>query len=124
MRFIKTIAIIIIAALLILFELDLDISITYSIVILVNIYLFNSMKGDIDFSLKMTRVNLIISIIWVLLLWSYLPSLIVSEWQLSDTDSEMFLIWRTSLSILLAIPVWKYWVIKPLYYWIKRGSDS
>ena len=124
MRFIKTIAIIIIAALLILFELDLDISITYSIVILVNIYLFNSMKGDIDFSLKMTRVNLIIGILWVLLLWSYLPSLIVSEWQLSDKDSEMFLIWRTSLSILLAFPVWKYWVIKPLYYWIKRGSDS
>ena len=99
------------------------------IIITVNIYLFRTMKGDVDFSQKKTRVNLLKSIIWVLLLWFYIPTFIVwfygiEIYRLSDEELGILHIWRISLLILLAIPVWKYWVIKPLYNWIKGGSDS
>ncbi len=95
------------------------------ILILVNKYLFRSMKGDIDFSLKETRINLIKGIIWVLLLWFLIPSIMQFEQDYANSDdSGKYLLVRISVSILFAIPVWRYWVIKPLYNWIKRGKDS
>ena len=99
------------------------------ILILVNRYLFKRMKGDIDFSVKKTRIILLISIIWVLLLWFLIP--VYMEWiydintsRLSDEDLKEILIFRISFTILLSIPIWIYWAIRPIYKWFISGSDS
>tara|TARA_B100000795_G_scaffold58100_1_gene38618 strand:- start:87 stop:665 length:579 start_codon:yes stop_codon:yes gene_type:complete len=96
-----------------------------------------SLSGNIDFSNKQTKVNLIESIIWILIVWFVVPELI--RWfftsyflggsvaWLSIFDSSIkflpevgILKWTISFFILLTIPIWSYWIIKPLYYWVKN----
>jgi len=96
-----------------------------------------SLSGNIDFSNKQTKVNLIESIIWILIVWFVVPELI--RWfftsyflggsvaWLSVFDSSIkflpevgILKWTISFFILLTIPIWSYWIIKPLYYWVKN----
>ena len=97
------------------------------------------MKGDVDFSRKKTRINLIESIIWILIIWFVIPILIywfipinifytqflVTEFDLPDeVYAELFLPWKISMFISLTIPIWTYWILKPLYYWIKKGKGD
>ena len=116
-----------------------DIYILFLIFFVLLIILFIRMKGDVDFSRKKTRINLIESIIWILIIWFVIPILIywfipinifytqflVTEFDLPDeVYAELFLPWKISMFISLTIPIWTYWILKPFYYWIKKGKGD
>ena len=111
---------------------------TYEILILFLIFfvlfiiLSTRMEGDIDFSLKSSRIKLMESVIWILIIWFVIPALIyffipinifythvLSEYDLRD--AMIFLLpWKISIFMILTIPIWKHWILKPLYFWIKN----
>ena len=87
------------------------------------------LKGSIDFSLKKTRFNLIESIIWVLIIWFVVPILIL--WflrididYLSYREMKEILQWKIGITLVLTSPIWTNWILKPLYYWIKKGKGD
>ena len=102
---------------------------TISIFWLVSIFLFTNLKGNIDFSFNRTRINLIVSIIWVVVIWFLTPILIfalpfVKIYYYSYQVEELLALmpWKISIFILLTTPIWTYWLLKPLYFWIKAGK--
>ena len=89
----------------------------------VNIYLFTNLKGDINFSHMKTGINLVVSIIWVFVIWFNALTLlftlpIVSKYYTHSHFQEVYfepLPLKISIFILLTIPIWKYWILKPLF---------
>ena len=63
-----------------------------------------------DFKLKKTRIILIISILWILIL--YFGILFDSYYD--NEELILFFLWGT--------PVWIYWLIIPCYRWIIKGK--
>ncbi len=117
----------------------------FFVIILILYSLMTSIKGNIDFSNKKTKMNLIESIIWILIVWFAVPAFIwwfftsliidggpwlsifythaLSEYDLREyvaSPEAGIMKWRVSFFILLTIPIWSYWIIKPLNYWIKN----
>jgi hypothetical protein len=133
----------------------------FFVIILILYSLMTRIKGNIDFSNKKTKMNLIESIIWIPIVWFAVPLII--WWfinSLTDSSFGIFYIyiynpddnlydyllrnidtafstqqeltakyrlgisrilkWKVSFFILLTIPIWSYWIIKPLNYWIKN----
>jgi len=63
-----------------------------------------------DLKLKKTRIILIISILWILIL--YFGILFDSHYY--NEELILFFLWGT--------PVWIYWLIIPCYRWIIKGK--
>jgi len=125
-----------------------DLLILFLIFFVIILILYSRMtriSGNIDFSNKQTKINLIESIIWILIVWFAVPALIwwfftsliihsdswlsifythaLSEYDLREyvaSPEAGIMKWRVSFFILLTIPIWSYWIIKPLNYWIKN----
>ena len=94
--------------------------------------------GDIDFSSKKTRVNLIASILVVLCIWfywfSYTPLMNLTFGQsaeswgliLNEMDEEEYQSWvyaKIVITLVLTTHIWTYWILKPLYKWIKNWKN-
>ena len=92
--------------------------------------------GNIDFSSKKTRVNLIASILVVLCIWfywfSYTPLLNLTihhsaeSWGLVlieyDDYYQTWMYYKIVITLVLTTHIWTYWILKPLYRWIKKGG--
>jgi len=96
--------------------------VTISIFWFVNIYFFTNLKGDINFSHKKTIINSILSIVWVLVVWFNFLTLLwsvffIRQYHWRDQFNELLepLPLKISIFILLTIPIWKYWILKPLF---------
>ena len=96
-----------------------DLLILFLIFFVLVMILSSRLKGNIDFSKNITRINLIESIIWILIIWFVIPALI---WVLfpitifythifSEFDLREFILmggllkWKISVFILLTIPI-------------------
>ena len=102
---------------------------TISIFWWVSIFLFTNLKGNIDFSFYKTRINLIVSIIWVVVIWFLTPILLweLPTFKIYYIPSQIEKLsasmpFKISIFILLTTPIWIYWLLKPLYFWIKEGK--
>ena len=103
--------------------------------------------GDIDFSSKKTRINLIASILVVLCIWfywfSYTPllNLIIGHsaeslgeeltelrrcmaynWSCEE-EYQLWLNFKIGITLLLTTHIWIYWILKPLIRWIKNWKN-
>lgn len=120
----------------------------FVMVFLLYIY-FSTWKfhGDIDFSSKKTRINLIASILVVLCIWfywfSYTPLLnlttgfsaesLVSKlielrgcmaynWICKD-QYQLLINAKIVITLILTTHIWTYWILKPLIRWIKNWKN-
>ena len=102
--------------------------------------------GNIDFSSKKTRVNLIASILVVLCIWfywfSYTPLLNLTIGHSAESlglelkelrgcmtystrceeDYQSWMNAKIVITLVLTTHIWTYWILKPLYRWIKKGG--
>jgi hypothetical protein len=68
-----------------------------------------------DFKLKKTRIILVISILWVLIIYSGCSTDVwSSSFYFDETEWLLFFLW--------GIPVWIYWVVIPSYRWVMKGK--
>jgi hypothetical protein len=96
------------------------------------VYLCIRFRGNIDFSLNKTRVKLIESIVWVLIIWFVSPRVLILFFDFGGFityqhgtiylfgDADM--LWQIGFFILVTIPIWIYLILKPLYHWTKNGK--
>ena len=103
--------------------------------------------GDIDFSSKKTRINLIASILVVLCIWfywfSYTPllNLIIGHSAESlgeeltelrrcmaynrscEEEYQLWLNFKIGITLVLTSHIWIYWILNPLIRWIKNWKN-
>ena len=93
------------------------------------VYLYIRLRGNIDFSLNKTRVKLIESIAWVLIMWFVSPRVLMLFFDfggfITYQHGTIYLFddaWQIGFFILVTIPIWIYLILKPLYHWTKNGK--